>query len=161
PDGDDPLDSSAVHPEAYPVVRRILSKTGTDIRALIGNTRTLSSLRPAEFVDDTFGLPTVTDILSELDKPGRDPRPAFKTAPVAAVAGTAAATRAARWPTRCGGPGSASRTRDPRRPPRLVRGGLPRSRHRQPHCIVSRTAGSAALQGASRAVEAAGLEVVD
>ncbi|MEU4519446.1 Tex family protein [Amycolatopsis sp. NPDC024027] len=80
PDGDDPLDSSAVHPEAYPVVRRILSKTGTDIRALIGNTRTLSSLRPAEFVDETFGLPTVTDILSELDKPGRDPRPAFKTA---------------------------------------------------------------------------------
>ncbi len=80
PDGDDPLDSSAVHPEAYPVVRRILSKTGTDIRSLIGNTRTLSSLRPAEFVDEQFGLPTVTDILSELDKPGRDPRPAFKTA---------------------------------------------------------------------------------
>ncbi|ADJ43364.1 transcriptional accessory protein [Amycolatopsis mediterranei S699] len=80
PDGDDPLDSSAVHPEAYPVVRRILSKTGTDIRALIGNSRTLSSLRPGEFVDETFGLPTVTDILSELDKPGRDPRPAFKTA---------------------------------------------------------------------------------
>ena len=80
PDGDDPLDSSAVHPEAYPVVRRILSKTGTDIRALIGNTRTLSSLKPAEFVDETFGLPTVTDILAELDKPGRDPRPAFKTA---------------------------------------------------------------------------------
>ncbi|MCR6490579.1 RNA-binding transcriptional accessory protein [Amycolatopsis sp. OK19-0408] len=80
PDGDDPLDSSSVHPEAYPVVRRILSATGTDLRALIGNTRTLSSLRPAEFVDETFGLPTVTDILAELDKPGRDPRPAFKTA---------------------------------------------------------------------------------
>ncbi|WP_290062747.1 Tex family protein, partial [Amycolatopsis solani] len=80
PDGDDPLDSSSVHPEAYPVVRRILSKTGTDLRSLIGNTRTLSSLRPADFVDDTFGLPTVTDILAELDKPGRDPRPAFKTA---------------------------------------------------------------------------------
>ncbi|MEV7038760.1 Tex family protein [Amycolatopsis sp. NPDC051061] len=80
PDGDDPLDSSSVHPEAYPVVRRILTKTGTDLRALIGNTRTLSSLKPAEFVDDTFGLPTVTDILAELDKPGRDPRPAFKTA---------------------------------------------------------------------------------
>ncbi|WP_370971246.1 Tex family protein [Amycolatopsis sp. cg9] len=80
PDGDDPLDSSSVHPEAYPVVRRILSKTGTDLRALIGNTRTLSALKPAEFVDDTFGLPTVTDILAELDKPGRDPRPAFKTA---------------------------------------------------------------------------------
>ncbi|WP_328614137.1 RNA-binding transcriptional accessory protein [Amycolatopsis sp. NBC_00355] len=80
PDGDDPLDSSSVHPEAYPVVRRILSATGTDLRALIGNTRTLTSLRPAEFVDETFGLPTVTDILAELDKPGRDPRPAFKTA---------------------------------------------------------------------------------
>ena len=80
PDGDDPLDSSSVHPEAYPVVRRILTKTGTDLRSLIGNTRTLSSLRPAEFVDETFGLPTVTDILAELDKPGRDPRPAFKTA---------------------------------------------------------------------------------
>jgi uncharacterized protein len=80
PDGDDPLDSSSVHPEAYPVVRRILTKTGTDLRALIGNTRTLTSLKPAEFVDETFGLPTVTDILAELDKPGRDPRPAFKTA---------------------------------------------------------------------------------
>ena len=80
PDGDDPLDSSSVHPEAYPVVRRILSATGTDIRALIGNTRTLTALKPQEFVDDTFGLPTVTDILAELDKPGRDPRPAFKTA---------------------------------------------------------------------------------
>ncbi len=80
PDGDDPLDSSSVHPEAYPVVRRILSATGTDLRSLIGNTRTLQAVKPAEFVDDTFGLPTVTDILSELDKPGRDPRPAFKTA---------------------------------------------------------------------------------
>ncbi|AIG79082.1 Hypothetical protein AJAP_31300 [Amycolatopsis japonica] len=80
PDGDDPLDSSSVHPEAYPVVRRILTSTGTDIRALIGNTRTLQALKPSEFVDDTFGLPTVTDILAELDKPGRDPRPAFKTA---------------------------------------------------------------------------------
>jgi uncharacterized protein len=80
PDGDDPLDSSSVHPEAYPVVRRILSSTGTDLRSLIGNTRTLQSLKPAEFVDETFGLPTVTDILAELDKPGRDPRPAFKTA---------------------------------------------------------------------------------
>ncbi|WP_199749120.1 Tex family protein [Amycolatopsis sp. WAC 01376] len=80
PDGDDPLDSSSVHPEAYPVVRRILSSTGTDIRALIGNSRTLQALKPTEFVDDTFGLPTVTDILAELEKPGRDPRPAFKTA---------------------------------------------------------------------------------
>ena len=78
--GDDPLDSSSVHPEAYPVVRRILEKTGTELRELIGNERVLRKLRPEDFVDDTFGLPTVTDILSELEKPGRDPRPAFKTA---------------------------------------------------------------------------------
>ncbi|WP_344077299.1 Tex family protein, partial [Luedemannella helvata] len=80
PDGDDPLDASSVHPEAYPVVRRILSTTGGDLKALIGNTATLRKIRPAEFVDDTFGLPTVTDILAELEKPGRDPRPAFQTA---------------------------------------------------------------------------------
>ncbi|RAY14584.1 RNA-binding transcriptional accessory protein [Actinomadura craniellae] len=80
PGGDDPLDSSSVHPEAYPVVHRILKATGTEIKSLIGNGSMLRGLRPADFVDDTFGLPTVTDILSELDKPGRDPRPAFKTA---------------------------------------------------------------------------------
>ncbi|ADU47987.1 Tex family protein [Intrasporangium calvum] len=80
PDGDDPLDSSAVHPEAYPVVRRILTETGFELRQLIGNTAVLHRLRPEAFVDDRFGLPTVTDILSELDKPGRDPRPAFRTA---------------------------------------------------------------------------------
>ncbi|MBX6390865.1 MAG: RNA-binding transcriptional accessory protein, partial [Frankia sp.] len=79
-DGDDPLDASAVHPEAYPVVRRILAATGTDIRGLIGDTAVLRSLRPEEFVDDVFGLPTVTDILAELEKPGRDPRPEFRTA---------------------------------------------------------------------------------
>ncbi|GHF21343.1 RNA-binding transcriptional accessory protein [Amycolatopsis deserti] len=78
--GDDPLDSSSVHPEAYPVVRRILSKTGVELRELIGNERVLRKLRPEDFVDETFGLPTVTDILAELEKPGRDPRPAFKTA---------------------------------------------------------------------------------
>ncbi|MEU0510688.1 Tex family protein [Amycolatopsis sp. NPDC006125] len=78
--GDDPLDSSSVHPEAYPVVRRILSKTGIELRELIGNERVLRKLRPEDFVDETFGLPTVTDILAELEKPGRDPRPAFKTA---------------------------------------------------------------------------------
>ncbi|WP_167105387.1 Tex-like N-terminal domain-containing protein [Amycolatopsis granulosa] len=78
--GDDPLDSSSVHPEAYPVVRRILSRTGVELRELIGNERVLRKLRPEDFVDDTFGLPTVTDILAELEKPGRDPRPAFKTA---------------------------------------------------------------------------------
>ncbi|MCI2418138.1 RNA-binding transcriptional accessory protein [Saccharopolyspora sp. K220] len=80
PDGDDPLDSSAVHPEAYPVVHRILSSTSSEITGLIGNARVLKSLRPQDFVDDNFGLPTVTDILAELDKPGRDPRPEFKTA---------------------------------------------------------------------------------
>ncbi|MEV4003257.1 Tex family protein [Actinomadura sp. NPDC049753] len=80
PGGDDPLDASSVHPESYPVVRRILDSAGTDIKSLVGNTAVLRSLRPAEFVDDTFGLPTVTDILAELEKPGRDPRPAFRTA---------------------------------------------------------------------------------
>jgi protein Tex len=80
PDGDDPLDSSSVHPEAYPVVRRIVTSAGSDIRTLIGNSRTLRTLRPEQFVDETFGLPTVTDILKELEKPGRDPRPEFKTA---------------------------------------------------------------------------------
>jgi protein Tex len=80
PGGDDPLDTSSVHPEAYPVVRRILTATGTDLRSLIGNGTVLRKLRPQEFVDDRFGLPTVTDILKELEKPGRDPRPAFRTA---------------------------------------------------------------------------------
>jgi uncharacterized protein len=80
PGGDDPLDSSSVHPEAYPVVRRIVSSTGLELASLIGNSKTLKSLSPQAFVDETFGLPTVTDILAELDKPGRDPRPAFKTA---------------------------------------------------------------------------------
>jgi uncharacterized protein len=80
PGGDDPLDASAVHPEAYPVVRRILESTGQKLTSLIGNTAALQAIRPADFVDDTFGLPTVTDIIRELDKPGRDPRPTFKTA---------------------------------------------------------------------------------
>ena len=78
--GDDPLDSSGVHPEAYPVVRRILEATKSDIKAIIGNAAALRQLKPQNFVDDTFGLPTVTDILRELEKPGRDPRPAFKAA---------------------------------------------------------------------------------
>lgn len=78
--GDDPLDSSSVHPEAYPVVRRMVKSSGQDVASLVGNTSVLRSLKPAEFVDDTFGLPTVSDILKELEKPGRDPRPAFKTA---------------------------------------------------------------------------------
>ncbi|MGA2287378.1 Tex family protein [Bradyrhizobium sp.] len=79
-DGEDPLDASGVHPEAYPVVRRILATTKSDIKALIGNAAILRQLQPQKFVDDTFGLPTVTDILRELEKPGRDPRPAFKAA---------------------------------------------------------------------------------
>ena len=79
-DGEDPLDKSGVHPEAYPLVRKILEATRSDIKALIGNVETLRKVQPKTFVDDTFGLPTVTDILRELEKPGRDPRPAFKAA---------------------------------------------------------------------------------
>lgn len=78
--GDDPLDASGVHPESYPVVRRIMAATKSDIGTLIGNSAILRPLSPKGFVDATFGLPTVTDILRELEKPGRDPRPAFKTA---------------------------------------------------------------------------------
>ncbi|WP_406175989.1 Tex family protein [Streptomyces sp. NBC_00996] len=78
--GDDPLDASSVHPEAYPVVRRMVKTAGSEVASLIGNTGVLRSMRPDDFVDETFGLPTVTDILKELEKPGRDPRPAFKTA---------------------------------------------------------------------------------
>ncbi|MEV8565014.1 Tex family protein [Streptomyces sp. NPDC051322] len=77
-DGDDPLDASSVHPEAYPVVRAMAKSAGGG--SLVGNAPLLRSLNPADFVNDTFGLPTVTDILRELEKPGRDPRPAFKTA---------------------------------------------------------------------------------
>lgn len=80
PSGDDPLDRSSVHPESYPVVRRILTAARTDIITLIGNTEVLRSLRPVDFIDATVGLPTVTDILAELEKPGRDPRPAFTSA---------------------------------------------------------------------------------
>jgi uncharacterized protein len=82
--GDDPLDASGVHPESYPVVRRILDRSGVTLAELIGNERALRTLQPTEFVDDRFGLPTVTDILAELEKPGRDPRPAFTTATFAA-----------------------------------------------------------------------------
>ncbi|MGW5179529.1 Tex family protein [Streptomyces sp. NPDC004082] len=78
--GEDPLDASSVHPEAYPVVRRMGRTAGDGVASLIGNTGVLRSLKPADFVDDKFGLPTVTDILRELEKPGRDPRPAFRTA---------------------------------------------------------------------------------
>jgi len=82
--GDDALDASGVHPEAYPVVRRILDRSGIALAELIGNERSLRSLKPADFADDRFGVPTVTDILAELEKPGRDPRPAFSTATFAA-----------------------------------------------------------------------------
>lgn len=82
--GDDPIDASGVHPEAYPVVRRILDRSGITLAELIGNERALKSLTPADFADDRFGTPTVTDILAELEKPGRDPRPAFSTATFAA-----------------------------------------------------------------------------
>ncbi|MCS4536279.1 Tex family protein [Corynebacterium sp. HS2168-gen11] len=78
--GTDPLDASAVHPEAYPVVRRIAAHTGLELPTLIGNTKVLSTLQPATFADDNFGIPTITDILTELEKPGRDPRPEFTTA---------------------------------------------------------------------------------
>jgi uncharacterized protein len=78
--GDNPLDASAVHPEAYPVVERILQRTGKDVRALIGDQAFLRGLKPQDYTDETFGVPTVTDILAELGKPGRDPRPEFRTA---------------------------------------------------------------------------------
>ncbi len=78
--GTEPLDASSVHPEAYGVARKIVQACGRDIRAIMGNSDALSGLRAEQFVDDSFGLPTVRDILTELEKPGRDPRPTFKTA---------------------------------------------------------------------------------
>ena len=80
PGGTNPLDASAVHPESYPVVEKIVEKTGLSVTSLIGNTKVLHGLNAADFTDDRFGLPTVTDIIAELEKPGRDPRPEFKTA---------------------------------------------------------------------------------
>lgn len=79
-DGDNPLDASAVHPEAYPVVERILSKVERDIKDIMGHTDALKGISPNDFTDEKFGLPTVKDIFNELEKPGRDPRPEFKTA---------------------------------------------------------------------------------
>lgn len=78
--GDNPLDASAVHPESYAVVEKIARNHGKEIRALIGDRTFLKSLKPKDYVDEKFGVPTVTDIIAELDKPGRDPRPEFKTA---------------------------------------------------------------------------------
>ena len=80
PDAADPLDASGVHPEAYPVVQRIVEKTGLSVNKLIGNHEVLSRLKASDYIDEQFGVPTVTDILKELEKPGRDPRPEFKTA---------------------------------------------------------------------------------
>ncbi|EKP0279104.1 RNA-binding transcriptional accessory protein [Aeromonas bestiarum] len=78
--GSNPLDSSAVHPESYPVVERILAQLQQQVESLLGNGSLLRSLKPADYTDEQFGVPTVTDIIGELDKPGRDPRPEFKTA---------------------------------------------------------------------------------
>jgi len=75
-----PLDASAVHPETYPLVEKILQDFGQPVTELIGNSSYLRTLNPANFVDERFGLPTVQDVIRELDKPGRDPRPEFKTA---------------------------------------------------------------------------------
>ncbi len=79
-DGKEPLDASSVHPEAYSVARRVIAACGRDIRQIMGDSAALKSLRAEQFVDETFGLPTVRDIFSELEKPGRDPRPSFVTA---------------------------------------------------------------------------------
>lgn len=79
----DPLDGSAVHPEAYSLVRRIVDATGVEVAQLVGNSAVLGKLRAGDFADEKFGIPTVTDVLAELDKPGRDPRPTFKTATLA------------------------------------------------------------------------------
>ncbi len=78
--GDNPLDASAVHPEAYPLVERIARRSGRELGGLIGDSATLKAVKPAEFADERFGVPTISDILAELDKPGRDPRPEFKAA---------------------------------------------------------------------------------
>ncbi|MDR8230664.1 RNA-binding transcriptional accessory protein, partial [Acinetobacter baumannii] len=78
--GDNPLDASTVHPEAYPVVERILAATQQALKDLMGNSSALRHLKAVDFTDEKFGVPTVTDIIKELEKPGRDPRPEFKTA---------------------------------------------------------------------------------
>ncbi|GGA69936.1 RNA-binding protein [Nitratireductor aestuarii] len=80
PDGDEPLDASAVHPEAYDVARKIVAACGRDLRSIMSDGSVLKKLDPRQFTDERFGLPTVKDIMAELEKPGRDPRPAFKTA---------------------------------------------------------------------------------
>jgi uncharacterized protein len=78
--GDNPLDASAVHPESYPLVEKILADINKDVKSVIGDGKLLKSLSPAKYADEKFGVPTVSDILKELEKPGRDPRPEFTTA---------------------------------------------------------------------------------
>jgi len=78
--GENPLDASAVHPESYPVVQKILGDVGREMKAVIGDASLIKGLNPAKYADEKFGVPTVTDILKELEKPGRDPRPEFTTA---------------------------------------------------------------------------------
>ncbi|WP_320199031.1 Tex family protein [Agrobacterium sp. rho-13.3] len=80
PNGKEPLDSSSVHPEAYGVAKKIVAACGRDLRTVMGDSATLKALDPKAFIDEQFGLPTVKDIIAELEKPGRDPRPSFKTA---------------------------------------------------------------------------------
>jgi uncharacterized protein len=80
PNGKEPLDASSVHPEAYGVAKKIVAACGRDLRTLMGDTAALKAVDPRQFIDDKFGLPTVRDIIAELEKPGRDPRPSFKTA---------------------------------------------------------------------------------
>jgi uncharacterized protein len=79
-DGKEPLDSSSVHPEAYGVAKKIVAACGRDLRSLMGDSVALKAVDPRAFIDEKFGLPTVRDIIAELEKPGRDPRPSFKTA---------------------------------------------------------------------------------
>ena len=78
--GDNPLDASAVHPESYPLVKKILTDLKKNIKEVIGDSKLLKSLNPIKYADEQFGVPTITDILLELEKPGRDPRPEFTTA---------------------------------------------------------------------------------
>lgn len=80
PDGDNPLDASAVHPESYELVEKILQDSRTDIKNVIGNESLLKTVKPEKYVSDRFGIPTIVDILKELEKPGRDPRPEFVSA---------------------------------------------------------------------------------
>ena len=80
PNGKEPLDASSVHPEAYGVAKKIVTACGRDLRTLMGDSAALKSVDPRQFIDEQFGLPTVKDIIAELEKPGRDPRPSFKTA---------------------------------------------------------------------------------